>query len=161
MDQSVKVYVNKEYECEATEGMDYDEMAIAFTDITWRQLLADCLDFELSGKDADLEDVLEDFGISLSELDDKLPDWAMDRWFTEIEMRFEDTSGASAKLYNRIVSMDLIELVDGCGSDHGVTLSRQSGNGIRKCVQIEDEKSAAWLSLQAGARGIHMEIVFV
>jgi hypothetical protein len=61
MDQSVKVYVNKEYECEATEGMDYDEMAIAFTDITWRQLLADCLDFELSGKDADLEDILEDF----------------------------------------------------------------------------------------------------
>jgi hypothetical protein len=85
----------------------------------------------------------------------------MDRWFTEIEMRFEDTSGASAKLYNRIVSMDLIELVDGCGSDHGVTLSTQSGNGIRKCVQIEDEKSAAWLAMQAGARGIHMEIVFV
>ena len=81
----------------------------------------------------------------------KITDW--------ITFQTDNYTGAQAEAFYLLWNLELFPTdEDGNGGANGVMLEQE---GPRKCVYIEDEEAAQWLSEQFQARGLEIEVEFV
>lgn len=158
------LYVNTEYGNEVTLEESMGDQIDSFGDVTWRELIEDYRGEDLSNHQGCLDGWLEDegYGITAAQLDEKLGDDEIERYFETLAFHLDNYSGASAEAFALIRSLHLFPMDnDGNGSSHGVELCQSYAHGPRKYVWITDQAAADWLVDQAGLRGVLLEVVFV
>ena len=160
--ERVPLYVSPEYGNEVTLGGTMDDDIDSFGDVTWREFIEDCRNEDLSSHLDDLDEWLEDeYGISASQLDDKLDAKAVDRHYSDLSFHQDNFSGGNAEAFNLIRSLQLFPMDrDGNGAAHGVQLDQSTANGPRKTAWIADQAAADWLIKQAAERGVLLNVVF-
>ena len=156
------LYVNADYCDEVTLNCPMGADIDSFGDITWREFIEDCRHENISEHEDCLEDWLdEDYGITPNQLDEKLDQAAIDRYYSDLAYRQDNETGGNVEAFKLIQSLELFPMDrDGNGSSHGVTLSQSTADGPRKYVWIDDQASADWLIQQAAERGVLLTVVF-
>ncbi len=156
------LFVNVRYDNQASLDETYDAMTDRFGRLNWRELLEDVLGHDLS-QQADLDEWLDGmFGITREQLEENIPDQAIDRFYSELAFDQDNFTGGAARAFNLIRSLDLFPMdKDGNGGAHGVTLMQTTANGPAKHVFIQDQRAAQWLTEQLRARAIQVEIEYV
>lgn len=156
------LFVNLEYDNEATLGMtmagDIDE----FGEITWRELITE-VQGERLPEEADLAEWLEEnYGIEPSDLEKMIDSKTAEAYYTQLAYRADNSTGAESQAHDLIRELGIITLDEwGDGSSHGVHLYRTTANGPRKYLVIDDQAAADWLTEQCRLRGVHLEVRFV
>lgn len=162
-EKPIVINVNTDCENEATVGESIDDLAASLGDVTWRELLEECLHENVDSHKDDLEDWLEfDYGITPEDLDEIIPSAMVDRYYTQLCYRQDNMTGSNVEVFDLIRSLDIVPTdVDGNGSVNGITLVQTTANGPRKYVYIEDRKSASWLEMQAAESGVSLKVRFI
>jgi hypothetical protein len=160
--ERVSLYVNTGYGNEVTLGGTMDDDIDSFGDVTWREFIEDYRCEDISSHLHNLDEWLEEeYGISAGQLEDKLDDKAVDRYYTDLSFHQDNSSGGNAEAFDLIRSLELFPMDrDGNGAAHGVQLDQSTANGPRKTVWIADQVAADWLIKQAAERGVLLEVVF-
>lgn len=160
--ERITLYVNTECDNEVTLGGAMDADIDSFGDVTWREFIENYLYEDISNYQDSLDEWLEmEYGISASQLEDKLDAKAIDRYYDTLSFHQDNSSGGNAEAFDLIRSLELFPMDrDGNGSAHGVELAQSTANGPRKTVWIADQTAADWLVEQASERGVHLEVLF-
>jgi hypothetical protein len=160
--ERITLYVNTECDNEVTLGGAMDADIDSFGDVTWREFIENYLYEDISNYQDSLDQWLEmEYGISASQLEDKLDAKAIDRYYDTLSFHQDNYSGGNAEAFDLIRSLELFPMDrDGNGSAHGVELVQSTANGPRKTVWIADQTAADWLVEQASERGVHLEVLF-
>jgi hypothetical protein len=147
---------------EATLGESLDDLAASLGDVTWRELIEDCLHGSVKSHADDLEEWLEEsFGISSKELDETIDEAAVDRYYTQLCYRQDNRTGSNVGAFDFIRSLELFPTdADGNGSSNGVILERTTANGPRKGAYILDRNAANWLVQEAARQGVVVKVRF-
>lgn len=160
--ERITLYVNTEYDNEVTLGGTMDDDVDSFGDVTWREFIEDYRHEDFSSHLDNLDEWLEEeYGISANQLEEKLDNKAVDRYYTELSFHQDNSSGGNAEAFTLIRSLELFSMDrDGNGSAHGVALDQSTADGPRKTVWIADQAAADWLVAQAAERGVLLDVVF-
>ncbi len=160
-DEPVVIHVD-EGTGEATLGESLDDLADSLGDVTWRELIEDCLRESVKSHSDDLEEWLEEsFGISPKELDKTIDAAAVDRYYTELCYRQDNRVGSNVGAFDFIRSLELFPTdAEGNGSANGIILERTTANGPRKGAYILDRNAAKWLVQESARQGVTVEVRF-
>lgn len=160
--ERITLYVNTECDNEVTLGGTMDADIDSFGDVTWREFIEDYLNEDISSYQDSLDEWLEmEYGISASQLENKLDDKAIDRYYDTLSFHQDNSSGGNAEAFDLIRSLELFPMDrDGNGSAHGVEIVQSIANGPRKTVWLADQAAADWLVKQAAERGVLLEVLF-
>jgi hypothetical protein len=158
----VRLYVNTDYGNEVTADRSQEDITNSFGDISWRELLEQCLNVDLSRDGEDLQQCLDEYGIKQKDLHETIPPQIVDLHFDAIYYYHENVAGGGAKAFSLIRSLNVIPVNnDGSGELNGVILEQTTANGPRKTVYIDAPESATWLASEAAKQGVRLSIMFV
>jgi hypothetical protein len=154
------LFVNREYGNEATLDQTLSSDCDDFGNMTWRTFIEDVAGLQLDDKGID--DILDQYGIDASELDDYLDSDDVDRHYSDIAFYCDNYSGSNARAFELLRYSGVFDVdKDGNGEKNGVELTQTTANGPRKSVYVANELSAQWLQTELSRRGIEIEIEFV
>jgi hypothetical protein len=161
--EPVVIYVNTSCDNEATAGETIDDLAASLGDVTWRELLEECLRENVADHEHDLAEWLEDYyGLEPGDLDKKIDAKAVDRYYPQLCFRQDNMTGSNVEVFELIWSLDLFPTDDdGNGVSNGIRLEQSTANGPRKSVYIDSPESAQWLIAKAAEQGVTLEVRFV
>lgn len=161
--EPVVIYVNTSCDNEATAGETIDDLAASLGDVTWRQLLEECLLENVADHEHDLAEWLGDYyGLEPGDLDKTIDAKTVDRYYNELCFRQDNMTGSNVEVFELIWSLDLFPTDDdGNGVSNGIRLEQSTTNGPRKSVHIDSPESAQWLIAKAAEQGVTLEVRFV
>ena len=154
------LFVNRGYGNQATLGQTLSDDCDDFGAMTWRTLIEEVEGHQLD--DENIVEILEQYGIDYSELDDDLSTEDIERHYTKIAFYSDNYSGSCAAAFNLLRYSGIFDVdIDGNGEKNGVELCQTTADGPQKLVSIRDEQSAQWLQAELSQRGIEIKIEFV
>lgn len=161
MDEQIVIHVDKG-SGEATLGESLDDLASSLGDVTWRELIEDCLHESVQSHADDLEEWLEEsYGIAVSDLDKTIDSATVDRFYSQLCYRQDNSAGSNVCAFDFIRSLELFATdSEGNGASNGIILERTTANGPRKAAYILDRNAANWLCQAAADQGVFVKVRF-